>query len=31
MPKVADIDKTGYFTPSGGYRKGRDGELLRVK
>ena len=31
MPKLADIDKPGYFTPSGGYRAGRDGELLRVK
>jgi len=31
MPKLADIDKPGYFTPSGGWRAGRDGELLRVK
>ena len=31
MPTLADIDKPGYFTASGGFRKGRDGELLRVK
>jgi adenylylsulfate reductase subunit B len=31
MPKLADIQNQGYFTPSGGYRAGRDGELLRAK
>ena len=31
MPKLADIQNPGYFTASGGYRPGRDGELLRVK
>jgi adenylylsulfate reductase subunit B len=33
MPKMADIDKPGFFTAdvTKGYRPGRDGELLRVK
>jgi adenylylsulfate reductase subunit B len=31
MPKLADIQNQGYFTPSGGYRAGRGGELLRAK
>jgi len=32
-PKMADVDKPGFFTTavSGGYRAGRDGELIRRK
>ncbi len=33
MPKMAEIDAPGFFTKSvaGGYRAGRDGELIRRK
>ena len=31
MPKLADITKPGYFTPSGGYRPGKAEELIRRK
>ncbi|HEX8013026.1 MAG TPA: adenylyl-sulfate reductase subunit beta, partial [Casimicrobiaceae bacterium] len=31
MPKLADIDKPGFFLRTNGYREGRPGELLRVK
>jgi len=31
MPKLADIAKTGFFAPSGGYRPGKLDELIRRK
>jgi adenylylsulfate reductase subunit B len=31
LPKLSELDKPGYFAQSGGFRRGRDGELLRVK
>ena len=31
MPKLADIQKSGFFTLSGGFRAGKQEELIRRK